>query len=243
MGMVKQLHASWDGRCWAGGAGGGANRFQPQVLAPEFSVRPFSQLLFAFLSLIFSLVLTPLLSLSFYHEVLASAPFWSSQDLRILALDFLRALVFSLSDLDLSFCVLSLSPALLCESLSHPFKPLSPLSSRASLFPMSSVSLPSAWPTVVLTPLLTCAMSLAVLPWLSQFLLVSLHPGSHFLACVLGLSVSVAVSLGRLTGNRKWRCLSSFHSNCTLQLPRPPLQDRHLLLSRGWRRGGWWVAL
>lgn len=193
--MVKQLHASWDGRCWAGGAGGGANRFQPQVLAPAFSVRPFSQLLFAFLSLIFSLVLTPLLSLSFYHEVLASAPFWSSQDLRILALDFLRALVFSLSDLDLSFCVLSLSPALLCESLSHPFKPLSPLSSRASLFPMSSVSLPSAWPTVVLTPLLTCAMSLAVLPWLSQFLLVSLHPGSHFLGCVLGLSVSVALCL------------------------------------------------
>lgn len=86
---------------------------QSSVLGP-------SQICFAFPCLIFSPILTLPLSLSFYREVLFSAFFWSSQDLRIVAL------VFFLSDLNLSYydsVFLSLTLAFLSESLSHLFKP------------------------------------------------------------------------------------------------------------------------
>lgn len=99
--MSEEVPSSF--RCW----------HQSSVLGP-------SQICFAFPCLIFSPILTLPLSLSFYREVLFSAFFWSSQDLRIVAL------VFFLSDLNLSYydsVFLSLTLAFLSESLSHLFKP------------------------------------------------------------------------------------------------------------------------
>lgn len=136
--------------------------------------------------------------------------------------------------------------ALLSESPFHSVKPLS----RASLFPTSSV-LAICMACTGLTPLLLpCSVSLAVLPWVSQFLLVSsLHPGSHFLACSGSVCVSVpscsAPSIYEALGHLRTESGGPYFLSqtvlCSHLSPYYCKQDSSCHL--GWRRkSGWWTA-